>query len=150
MRRWAYASSPEKTAGTPWQVLLGTLPLLLLLALPPQTSLPEVFPPSPYVNFMQGLVEKTPFGVPPIELANREPPFDTRGLQLIATDSTRRMNVVMIFMESTRARSTTPYNPSLDTTPFLDTLARQALVAEHMYAVVPYTNKSLTPLLAGI
>ncbi|MFB3132467.1 MAG: LTA synthase family protein, partial [Rhodothermales bacterium] len=150
VRRWAYASSPEKTAGTPWQALLGTLPLLLLLALPPQTSLPEVFPPSPYVSFMQGLVEKTPLGLPPIELANREPPFDTRGLQLIATDSTRRMNIVMIFMESTRARSTTPYNPSLDTTPFLETLARHALVAEQMYAVVPYTNKSLTPLLAGI
>ena len=148
VRRWAYASSPQKAAGTPWHVLGGAFPVLLLLTLPPPTTLPEVYPPSPYVSFMQGLV--TSLGQPPVQHVNLEPPFDTRGLHLVATDSTRRMNVVMIFMESTRARSTTPYNPSLDTTPFLDTLARQALLAEEMYAVVPYTNKSLTPLLAGI
>ncbi|MCH8961116.1 MAG: LTA synthase family protein [Bacteroidetes bacterium] len=150
VRRWAYASSPQKAAGTPWHVLGGAFPVLLLLTLAPPTPLPEVYPPSPYVSFMQGLVEKTSLGQPPVEPVNLEPPFDTRGLHLVTTDSTRRMNVVMIFMESTRARSTTPYNPSLDTTPFLETLARHALVAEEMYAVVPYTNKSLTPLLAGI
>ena len=151
VRRWAYRSSPKRAVGTPWHVLAGTLPVLLLLAFLPPTPLPEVYPPGPYVSFMQGLVEKTPLGEPPIvQHVNIEPPFDTKGLRLVATDSTRRMNVVMIFMESTRARSTTPYNPSLDTTPFLDTLARQALLAEEMYAVVPYTNKSLTPLLAGI
>jgi len=150
VRRWAYASSPQKAAGTPWHVLGGAFPVLLLLTLAPPTHLPEVYPPSPYVSFMEGLVEKTSLGQPPVEHVNLEPPFDTRGLHLVATDSTRRMNVVMIFMESIRARSTTPYNPSLDTTPFLDTLARQALLAEEMYAVVPYTNKALTPLLAGI
>ena len=150
VRRWAYASPRRKGAATPWQVLGGAMPVVLLLALLPSTTLPAVYPPSPYVSFGQGLVEKTALGQPPVQHVALEPPFDTRGLHLVETDSTRRMNVVMIFMESTRARSTTPYNPSLDTTPFLDTLARQALLAEEMYAVVPYTNKSLTPLLAGI
>lgn len=150
VRRWAYASSSQKTTGTTWHVLAGALPALLLLALPPHASLPEVYPPSPYVSFVQGLAEKTPLGHTPVQHASIEPSFDTQGLHLVATDSTRRLNVVLMIMESTRARSTTPYNPTLDTTPFLDALARRALVAEQMYAVVPYTNKSLTPLLAGI
>ncbi|MDQ3999757.1 MAG: sulfatase, partial [Actinomycetota bacterium] len=42
---------------------------------------------------------------------------------LAQTSSTEKRNVVLIHLESTRARSVTPYNEYLDTTPFLDELA---------------------------
>ncbi len=76
--------------------------------------------------------------------------FDTAHLRLAGTADTRRWNVVMVIMESARARSLTPYNAALQTTPFLDSLARQGLMVEQMYAVVPHTNKALVPLLCGI
>ena len=60
------------------------------------------------------------------------------------------MNVVVILLESFRSRSLTPYDPTLTTTPFLDSLAQHGLLVDEMYAIVPYTNKSLTPILAGI
>ena len=152
VRRWAYAPTEQHPTGRPWHVLLGALPVILLLAALPPTSLPEAYPPSIYVNVMQELGVARPSNPVTARYVHEEmtPPFDTQGLRLAATDSTRRMNVVLILLESMRARSVTPYNPSLGTTPFLDSLARHALMVEAMYAVVPYTNKSLTPILAGI
>ncbi|MFQ5568573.1 MAG: LTA synthase family protein [Rhodothermales bacterium] len=153
VRRWAYPSTTKKQmTGAPWHVLWGALPVVLLLALPPRTALPSVYPPSSYVSLMHGLVANASDGSGHIQRLLQEgpPPFDTRSMRLVATDSTRRMNVVIILLESTRARSVTPYTPSLNTTPFLDSLAQHALLVDQMYAVVPYTNKSLTPLLAGI
>lgn len=76
--------------------------------------------------------------------------YDVAGLRLAATDSTRRLNVVVFLLESARAQATTPYNPSLPTTPFLDSLARQSLFVEQMFSVVAHTNKTLAPLFAGI
>lgn len=81
---------------------------------------------------------------------NETPLFDTHALRLEPTPKARRMNVVLVIMESTRARSVTPYAPDLPTTPFLDSLSRHAALVEHMYAVVPHTNKALVPLLCGI
>ncbi|MEP0546844.1 MAG: LTA synthase family protein [Rhodothermales bacterium] len=76
--------------------------------------------------------------------------FDTRSLYLAATDSTRAKNVVVIVMESIRSRSMSLYNDELDTTPFLDSLARYSLVAERFYTPVSYTNKSIVSLFGGI
>ncbi len=152
VRRWATPPAAEAPAGTPWHVLWGALPVLLLLTLPPRVALPNAFEASSYTGMVGGMVQDASAeaayveDVPP----DSTPPFDTRALRFAATDSTRRMNVVLVIMESTRAASTTPYQPDLDTTPFLDSLARHGLLVEQMYAVVPYTNKALTPLLAGI
>jgi lipoteichoic acid synthase len=58
--------------------------------------------------------------------------------------------VVLVFLESVRARSATPYNPELETTPFLDELAEDSLMAENAYAVVPHTSKSLVAAHCGV
>ncbi len=149
VRRWAAAPAP---AALPWHALGGALPVLLLLALTPRADLSEAYRVSSYVGLAEGMARNVSAETADEALLWDEapPPFDTQALRFVPTDSTRRMNVVLIILESTRARSLTPYTPRLDTTPFLDSLARRGLLVEHMYAVTPYTNKALTPMLAGI
>jgi lipoteichoic acid synthase len=77
----------------------------------------------------------------------REPPVDTR---LKPTAQTEKRNVVLIHLESARARSVTPYNEHLQTTPYLNELAKESLVAERAYAVVPHTSKALVSVNCGI
>jgi lipoteichoic acid synthase len=74
-------------------------------------------------------------------------PTDT---ELVGTSQTKERNVVIVFLESTRAQSTTPYNEDLDTTPFLAELANESLLFERAYAVVPHTSKALVASLCGV
>src|SRR3712207_1136081 len=66
---------------------------------------------------------------------------DSPPASLLSTGSERR-NVALIFLESTRAQSVTPYNEDLATTPFMDELAKRSLLAEQAYGSVPYTSKA--------
>ena len=77
----------------------------------------------------------------------RQPPVHTT---LQTTARTEKRNVVLIHLESVRARSVTPYNEKLQTTPFLNGLAEHSLVAERAYSVVPHTSKALVPVNCGI
>jgi phosphoglycerol transferase MdoB-like AlkP superfamily enzyme len=75
-----------------------------------------------------------------------EPPVDTRLQKTAQTEK----NVVLIHLESARARSMTPYNEDLDTTPYLDTLSKNSLLAERAYTIVPHTSKAVTSINCGI
>src|SRR5215210_1225633 len=66
------------------------------------------------------------------------------------TPQTEKRNVVLIHLESTRAQSVTPYNEDLKTTPFLDELAKNSLLAERAYTVVPHTSKASVSINCGI
>ena len=81
------------------------------------------------------------------DVPSRQPPVDTR---LEPTAQTEKRNVVLIHLESVRARSVTPYNEVLQTTPFLNELAKESLVAERAYAVVPHTSKAIVSVNCGI
>ncbi len=69
---------------------------------------------------------------------------------LVETPRTEKRNVVLISLESTRAQATTPYNSNLKITPFLDELAKNSLLAERAYTVVPHTSKASVPVNCGI
>jgi len=69
---------------------------------------------------------------------------------LAQTSSTEKRNVVLIHLESTRAQSVTPYNKDLETTPFLDELAQNSLLAERAYTVVPRTSKANVTVNCGV
>ena len=57
----------------------------------------------------------------------------------------------MVFLESTRAGATTPYNQQgLETTPFLDDLAQKSLLVQQAYTVVPHTHNALTATNCGV
>jgi phosphoglycerol transferase MdoB-like AlkP superfamily enzyme len=148
-RRWHV---PLRTAGRPWAAPLvacsAALALGVLSALPSATDASNTFSRDPLVNMV--LIE---FAQPDFEkeirtnLVAGKPPTEA---SLAPTPLTDRRNVVMVFLESTRARSTTPYNKDLKTTPFLDKLARKSLVAERAYAVVPHTSKALVAANCGV
>ena len=74
----------------------------------------------------------------------------TAEASLAPTAGIEKRNVVMIQLESTRARATTPYNENLDTTPYLDELAKKSLLVEQAYTVVPHTHNALTAINCGI
>ena len=74
-------------------------------------------------------------------------PFD---LRIARARPVAPMNVVYVILESTRARSTTPYNPGLLTTPFLAELAKKSLVVDRAYTVIPHTARALVALLCGL
>lgn len=59
-------------------------------------------------------------------------------------------NVVLVAIESTRWSATTPYAPSLATTPFLDGLAKGGVQVKTAYTVVPHTTKALVPMHCGV
>jgi lipoteichoic acid synthase len=65
-------------------------------------------------------------------------------------EKTVKRNVVLILLESTRARSVTPYNEDIQTTPFLAELSRQSLFAERAYAAMPHTTNAQTATVCGI
>jgi phosphoglycerol transferase MdoB-like AlkP superfamily enzyme len=69
---------------------------------------------------------------------------------LAQTPQTDKRNVVLIHLESTRAQSVTPYNEDLQTTPFLDELAKSSLLAEQAYTIVPRTSKANVAVNCGI
>src|ERR671917_513392 len=69
---------------------------------------------------------------------------------LVETSQTEKRNVVLIHLESTRAGSVTPYNEDLQTTPFLNELAKNSLLAERAYTVVPHTSKASVSVNCGI
>src|SRR3954452_10901652 len=71
-------------------------------------------------------------------------------MSLKETPRTQKCNVVLIHLESTRARSVTPYNENLKTTPFLDELAKSSLLAERAYTTVPRTSKAIVSVNCGI
>ena len=72
------------------------------------------------------------------------------GAGLVRTPRTEERNVVLIHLESTRARSVTPYNEDLKTTLFLDELARSSLLVERAYTIVPNTLKASIAVNCGI
>jgi arylsulfatase A-like enzyme len=74
---------------------------------------------------------------------------DSPPASLLPMGSQQR-NVALIFLESTRAQSVSPYNEDLETTPFMNELAKRSLLAERAYGSVPYTSKSNVAVNCGI
>jgi lipoteichoic acid synthase len=74
---------------------------------------------------------------------------DSPPASLLPTVSEPR-NIVVIQLESTRAQSVTPYNEDLETTPFLNELAKNSLLAERAYGSVPFTSKANVAINCGI
>lgn len=127
-------------------VLLGVLSLL-----PGVTGSSKSFSRDPLANmvvteFSEPNFEETS---PEIEtqLAAEDLPTDA---SLVQTAGTQKRNVVFIHLESTRAQSSTVYNDDLKTTPFMDKLADESLVAENAYTIVPHTSKAITAVNCGV
>jgi phosphoglycerol transferase MdoB-like AlkP superfamily enzyme len=104
---------------------------------------------NPFINVvLTGIEEATAEeNVPDSSQAIEHPAAQAR---LAETSQTEKRNVALIHLESTRAQSVTPYNESLETTPFLDELAKSSLLVEQAYAVVPRSSKATVTVNCGI
>jgi len=71
-------------------------------------------------------------------------------IRLAATERTRRRHVALIHLESTRERSSTPYNKELPTQPYLDELSRDSLLVERAYTTIPHTSKAMVSIDSGL
>ncbi len=103
-----------------------------------------------FVNVMLSSVEVAPGEELPQVPTDRPKEHIPAAARLQPTSSTKPRNVVLLFLESTRASATTPYNKQLPTTPFLDELARSSLLVEKAYAIIPHTHNALTAINCGI
>jgi arylsulfatase A-like enzyme len=79
-----------------------------------------------------------------------KPNWNSTNAKALATPTTEKLNVVIVMLESARATSTSLYNKSLRTTPFLESLAKDSAVADSMYVVVPRTASAWISILYGL
>src|SRR5215216_4916547 len=130
-----------------WALVFGLLSVVAgsSLAGAEDTSLAR----DPFIN-----VALTGFEGPTTEEATSDPSTATKhppaGASLLQTSQTKKRNVVLIHLESTRARSVTPYNEDLKITPFLEELAKSSLLAERAYVVLPRSSKGSVAINCGI
>lgn len=135
-RRWA--------AGA---LLLGAL-ALGLRGLPVPAAL-EPLRPDPFLAFAREVLElRRATRAGPLSFPQTIQPAEPMTIE--ADPQAPRYNVVIIVLESARARSVTPYNPALSTTPVLDRLARGGVRASTAYTVIPHTSKALVAIECGI
>ena len=121
---------------------------LIFLSLPVSAGeAGKSFSRDPIVNVVMSGVEQAKISELSANAAPKKLPAD---VHLQQTPETEKKNIVLIHLESTRARSTTPYNGSLDTTPYLDSLSKESLMAEQAYTIVPHTSKAVTSVNCGI
>ena len=146
-QRRAWARHPRRRMR--WQGVLSLSPLVLVVLLVPRQPLAIDYLDSSFFSLVQHLVASpTEAALDGVDLS--EAPFALDHLRLVATDSTRQMNIVVILLESVRYRSTTLGDSTLPTTPFLASLAERSLRIDQMYSVVSYTNKTIPSVFAGI
>lgn len=144
-------NTPGEVRLTPVAACLLALGLSVLSLLPSVTGSNKSFARAPLANMVAtelaegGEAETSP--EIETELAAEDLPTNAT---LAETQYTTKRNVVMVFLESTRASATTPYNKELDTTPFMAELAKNSLLVENAYAVVPHTSKALTTGHCGV
>jgi arylsulfatase A-like enzyme len=148
-RRRANESSGSSATSRLFAVVTCTVSFgLILLSLPVDTGgVSKSFSRDPVANVVMSEVEHARIR----DLTDGARPMPTPvNTHLQATGDTNKKNVVFIHLESTRARSTTPYNKDIDTTPYLDELSRHSLTAENAYTIVPHTSKAITAINCGI
>jgi lipoteichoic acid synthase len=146
-------SASSEATGSSWRtslyVCLAALALVFLSLPAASGGASKSFSRDPVINVIASEIEHARLrsSIEKIDTNAIDPPVNTR---LERTAQTERRNVVLIHLESVRARSVTPYNEELRTTPFLDELSKESLLAERAYTVVPHTSKAVTSVNCGI
>jgi lipoteichoic acid synthase len=154
--RWrGWASAVAGTRKIPWLTsafsALAACVLISLSLLPAggPAGASESFSRDAFVNTAVTGIEEAGDAPSPVDAGSvRESlPVDTR---LSPTARTEKRNVVMVHLESVRARSVTAYGGDAEITPFMGALADESLVAERAYTVVPHTTNALVATMCGI
>ena len=70
-------------------------------------------------------------------------------VQVDGSDSTRP-NIIFVFLESMSNAMVSRYNPEFNTTPFLDSLANQAVVFDHFFSAGVHTHNAIFTAFYGL
>ena len=135
-----------------WLLALGfvSLSVLLVSSGPAASGAGKSVARAPFVNLvLTGVQEATAEEYVP-ETGAADPINAVAAASLVETPEAEKRNVVLVHLESTRERSVTPYNEDLNTTPFLNELAKESLLVERSYAVVPRSSKSTVAVNCGV
>jgi hypothetical protein len=138
-RRARRRAQPGDAPGLAWLVV----PAVLLAGVPGAVSgTAAQLGSSSYANLLVDLFRSPPWeAAAPSDAPDEAPLFDTGGLRFVAGARTRPLNVVVIVLESQRDAS----RLERGATPFLDRLAKRALVVDELYAVVPPSRRDSPP-----
>ncbi len=150
-------SRQDADAGIPWLGFAGTILMafgLFYFALLPgggPAGASETFARDAFVNVALSEVEGRMGGrsLPYVDAGEVRKSLPIQAA-LKETQQTQKRSVVIIHLESVRARSVTPYNEDIETTPFLDQLSKESVFAERAYTVVPHTTNALVAAICGI
>ncbi len=147
--RFLKATPKASTSGPLWLFLLASFFGALSLPTCPGTAgAGRSFARDPLVNLVVTGIKGARHAHPCV--ADRSVEHPASGAYLVETSRTEKRNVVLVHLESTRARSVTPYNEGLKTAPFLNELAKQSLLAERAYTIVPNTLKASVAVNCGL
>jgi len=160
VRAWAlraahhefYLGRERRSRAVAFSLVLLTLPAVALGSLPPGVAVKDRATAQSPVFYVAStaLAASRPID-PAVDQAIAAARFFEPGrLSIERVSEKPPRNLVIVILESTRARAVTPYEPSLQTTPFLDSLARRSLVVDKAYAVIPSTAKALTAIFCSI
>jgi len=147
-----YLGRERRSRRKPAAAVLLAVPAFTLALLPPPIAARDVaLVRSPLAYIAQTWASAESGVDPAVDQVVAETRFFEPGRLTIERVSTEPLrNLVVIVLESTRARAVTPYEPSLQTTPFLASLAAQSLQVDKAYAVIPSTAKSLTAIFCSL
>ncbi|MFB6350493.1 MAG: LTA synthase family protein, partial [Bradymonadaceae bacterium] len=136
-------------------VAVSGLLLVVASTFPPFVAPDIAFARAPVVNVTTTMFQ----GWNRVETDSEPVEYSAEDVKLAASgEGVDKKNVVVLIMESTRARAVTPYNSVTPgsgndgepITPYLDKLADKSLMAERAYTIVPHTSKALIPIFCGI
>ena len=143
---WAFGGkSGQRFRYSGWVAAVG-MGLLLCSAAPGWSSSSNAFGKVAVVHIAQSALAG---GSERVEDVGRMR-YGTEDARLTYEGDSSKRNIVFVVLESTRARSVTPYNPELETTPYLETLSEESLLAERAYTTVPHTTKAMVSMMCGI
>lgn len=147
---WRQAVVPsQRKEFTGWLVAASGLAMCLGVASLPVPDGLEVLHGAALVDLAQGWQQSSGDLSDDDDLGDGSQTPPSEPLVVTRTDKTKPYNVVFVVLESTRAVSTSPYSPGLQTTPFLSKLAAEGTRIDRAYTTIPHTTKALVAIHCG-
>ena len=129
-----------------WSVVSLSILGMILFLIPTLVKSKNDFSQNLTLNLISSFVGDI-FTVEPARARSWVPPVDGHLKQY---NISKKRNLVIIVLESTRADATSVYNPELDTTPFLKKISEKSIIARNAHSLIPHTSKCLVAIHCGI
>ncbi|MCP4600681.1 MAG: sulfatase-like hydrolase/transferase [Proteobacteria bacterium] len=147
-RNWFQRKKPIEHSKVKWIAIITLVLLVVFLVIPSPKGKAMIASRCIPISIVSGFVKDRFFQTDDIEIAEEH--LQSGILEFEKEIGAQRPNIVFIILESVNWKSTDIYFPGRGTTPFLAKIAKEGMVVDYNYAVVPHTSKALAPILCGI